>query len=408
MKNNGSTAQKKKKPSFLITFICIFVGVLMVFGIVTGIIIAVKNARAVARAGSISIEEGVANYFASQFKIIYIAGLRADQVSGVEDDADFWERKAEDGKTYGEHFNEEFRIYLSEIIAGNIIFNNYGRLDGNDKRIIEDTIASVLRWRADDSKEKFNEISAKYGFDYDDFCVATELQYKSERAKALIYGSDGLNIDESLADEFYENYTHVSLAFIRTDYKRVLNETTGAEEYVEIDSVERAERLERIEELRRYVDNIKTGNGEMMTAATFREILNDYEGDPTVEFYFFEGSLETAEFAKDYAEVVNKSYELANGEFGYAECDVPADESIGFRGFVGTCFIYKTEDMSRPYLNDNNTFFSDFFTLASSYYYSQNLKEFSSDVEFTELYYEKVDPVSIPTNNELCIMGWVQ
>ena len=404
--NKGGVVQNKKKPSLLLRIVCIFLAILVVFGIVMGTIAIVRGARAVAKAGNITVEEGVANYFASQFKITYIAALKGDGVKGVEDTSEFWARKDEDGKSYGERLESEFKVYLSEIIAGNIIFDNYGELSGGDEAIIERTIASTLKWRADNSKDEFNSMAEKYGFDYDDFCKAAELLYKAERAQEIIYGSDGKNLDSTLAEEYYENYTHVSLAFIRTDYKRKLNSSTGLYEYEEIDSIEKAQRLAKIAELRGYIDNIKTGEGDIMTALTFREIENDYEGDPDVEFYFSRTSVETAIFAEDFEGVVEMSYKMKDGEFAYVECNVPADPETGYRGFVGTCFIYRTADNTMPYLDNDNTFFSDFYTNAADYYYSQNLKEFARDVEFTKRYEERIDPVSVPVNNELCIMGW--
>ena len=403
----ASVVTQKKNNSFLKTFICIFLAVLIVFGATAGIIVAVRNAKSVAKSGNVYVTEGVANYFASQFKITYMATLKADQVLGVEDKESFWNKTAEDGETYGEKLAKEFKGYLSEIVAGNVLFNNYGKLETSDEIVIEKTISDTLRWRANNSKEKFNEIAEKYKFNYDDFCEAIKLLYKAERARALIYGEDGTNLDTGLAAQYFKNYTHVSLAFIRTDYKRVVNEITGAEEYVEIDSIERAERLAKIAEIKGYIENTKTGSGDMMTALTFKEILNDYEGDPSVEYYFYAGSAATNEFALDFGEVVEMAYSMENGEFEYVNCSIAPDPETGYAGFSGACFIYKTAATGQPYLTEaDNTFLSDFYAIASTYYYASNLLEFAKDVEFTKLYDEKIDPVLIPKNNEIGISGW--
>ena len=186
---------------------------------------------------------------------------------------------------------------------------------------------------------------------------------------------------------------------------RKYDESTGRYVYEEMDSVERAAREEKIEEFKSYIDNIALGSGEIMTAAKFREIVNDYEGDSTVEFYFYDGSSETLEFKLDFEAVVEKSYEMKVGEFGYAVCNAEPSDRYS-RGFEGICFIYKTEISGRPYTDEDNTFFSDFYEKASKYYYATNIAEYSKDAEFTDLYDEVMNPVSIPKNNEICIMGW--
>ena len=121
-------ANKTKKSRFLTSFICIFVGVVLVFGIVMGVIIAINNSHAVVRSGSLTMEEGVVNYFASTFKITYIAGLKSSGVKGVKDDPDFWAATSDDGNTaWGDRLRAEFREYLSELMAANTIYNSRTR-----------------------------------------------------------------------------------------------------------------------------------------------------------------------------------------------------------------------------------------------------------------------------------------
>jgi len=400
---SGDAVKTRKKPSFLTIFVCIFLAVLIIFGAVFGIINAYKHSNSVAYGEGVYISRGEANYFASIFKVTYMGILNSKQISGVEDTEEFWSRKSESGESFGVLLERGFKSYLSEIIAGNILFDSYSELSGRDESVIEDTIERVVVDRAGGTVESFNKEAEKYGFDYDDFCSAVVLQYKYEMARVAIYGSDGTRLDGSLADEFLKKYTRVSLAFIRTDYERELDERTGEYVYTEMDSVERERRMAEIERFKGYVDNIKLGSGEIMTAATFREIVNDYEGDSTVDFYFYDGSSETEMFAEDFEEVVDKSLELGIGEFGYAECN--AEATANYRGFKGYCFIYRTEIAGRPYADEENTFFSDFYELASRYYYATNLAEYMKDAEFTDLY-DELTPVLIPKNNRICIMAW--
>jgi hypothetical protein len=69
--------------------------------------------------------------------------------------------------------------------------------------------------------KEFNEIYAEHGFDFDDFKDAAELLYKEKAVKARIYGENGENMQSfpESCDEYFENYSHVKLLFIRTEDK---------------------------------------------------------------------------------------------------------------------------------------------------------------------------------------------
>ena len=143
-----------------------------------------------------------------------------------------------------------------------------------------------------------------------------------------------------------------------------------------------------------------------MTLATFREILSDYDADPDVDFYFLDGIPSTEDFSLQYPGVVEMALSMQELEFGYVEINIPANENEGFVGFVGTCFIYKTAPVSGAYLDKDNTFFEDFYFYASRYFYSENLKEFSRDVEFTEIF-DRIDFADIPENKDIFFESWV-
>ena len=209
-------AQKNTtKSKFLTIFVCIFLSVVLVFGSILGIVMIVNNSKIVVKGGSVSMDEGVVNYFASTFKITYIAGLKSLGVTGVRDKDDFWARTADNGKSYGELLAEEFREYLSELVSANMIFNGSYSLDGGDRRIIEDTAKELLSEKADGDINAFNQLASTYGFDYDSLLKAAEILYKAEVVQSLIYGSDGKQLLAELADEYLKKYSRVSLAFIR-------------------------------------------------------------------------------------------------------------------------------------------------------------------------------------------------
>lgn len=404
----ASDAQAPKKSKFLKVFICAFLAVVIIFGATVAIIMNLRHADAVVYADGVYINEGVANYFASQYKVIYLAKLNGQQVVDVKDTEEFWSRKADDGKTYGDKFLAGFKSYLTEIIAGNIIFNKYAEIGVSDERIIENTINAVVRDRADGSVERFDEIAKTYGFTYDEFCEAAEMQYKYDMSRLVIYGEDGKNLESGLAKEYYKNYTHVQIAFIRTDYLIEMDENTGAYTvYNELSVEELSARLEQIANYKEYIDNLSQSEGGKFTTSHFEEIISAYPENTEVDYYFYKEAEETALISETFPELVEMSYSLKSGGFGYVEFDIPADESIGYSGFKGVCFVYKNAGAAAPYENVNNKFFSDFYEDASKYFFARDIVEYSSDAEFTELYDEVMRPLSIPKNNELYIFGWV-
>ena len=392
------------RSKFLTVFICAFLSLIIIFGAVFGIIMAVRGSNAVVRGDGVYVSEGVANYFASQYKVIYLGNLNSQQIEDVKDTEEFWNRDSGDGKTYGERFESGFKSYLAEIVAGNILYNKFVSLSVMDERIIENTISSVLRESAENSIEIFNERASAYGFDYDDFIEAAELQYKYDFARVAIYGESGESLDSTLASRYYtQKYTHVSLAYIRTDFRVEIDPVSGAEIYTELTTEEREEILRAIESYKTLIDNKKAGSGEMMTGANFDKLLEDYDGDTRV--YFQKDESETKTFAASFPEVVELAYSMKNGGFEYVDCSIPADDS--YRGFEGVYFIYKTEGAKAPYEDKTNPFFADFYNNAAKYFFAANIVEYSKDAEFTDLYDEVMRPLSIPKNNEIYIAGWV-
>lgn len=398
-----NTDAAPRRSKFLTVFICAFLSVVIIFGAVIGIIMAVRGSDAVVSGEGVYVSEGAANYFASQYKVIYLGNLKGQQISDAADTEEFWNKDAGGGKTYGEKFLSAFKSYLSEIVAGNVLFNKFATLTVLDERIIENTIGSVLRDSAQNSIEIFDNRAAKYGFNYEDFCDAAELQYKYDMAKVAIYGEGGESLDQTLASRYYKKYTHVSLAYIRTDFQVEKDAVSGAEIYTELTAAEKEELLKTIESYKTLIDNKKNGSGEMMTGSSFDKLMKDHDGDSRV--YFQKDASETKLFALSFPEVVELAYSMKNGEFAYVDCSLPKDDS--YRGFEGVYFIYKTEGATAPYEDKTNPFFADFYSNAAKYYFAENIVEYSKDAEFTDLYDEVMRPLSIPKNNEIYIAGWV-
>ena len=405
-----SDTQKRKKGNFLTIFICIFLGVMIIFGATLGIMITIRNARAVAMYDGIAMESGVANFFASRYKIEYIGALKDAGIAAADTDT-FFESTAEDGKSYKEHFLLGFRDYIARIIAANKIYSKYKTLDARDRSCISASVEAAVKYRGGGSVEAFNELAERYGFDYDDFVTATEMLYKAEYAQLILYGQDGENLKNynDLTEEYLSTYTHVSLAFVSTDTYIYTDPNTGISERLALTPEAKAERKAHIAQALELINNKKSQNGApVITEQTIKDLQSRYDSDKDMNdigYYFNPSSEKTAEFAEKFPSVVEKSYEMQIGEYEMVEVFVPSSSGDGY-DFVGVCFIYKSEVSSLAYQNSDNIFFSDFYSDAANYFYGEALDEFVSQVEFTPLYDEIMRPASIPGNYELCITSW--
>jgi hypothetical protein len=228
--------------------------------------------------------------------------------------------------------------------------------------------------------------------------------YCAELASILIYGQDGKNLSSSaeLCAEFLSTYSHVRLAFIRTETKLVISESEDGgrtEQILPLTDAEKQERAAIIERARLMIENRNgESGGEWIGITFFEQLQKDYDSDPDMNdtgYYFREGAFATAEFSEEFPEVVSRAYGMKIGEFAMVD--------VSF----GVCVLYKEEPTSFAYLDTENPFFSDFYSDGAEYFYTQNIIEFSSSVIFTDNYTEKIRPLSIPKNNKLYIRSWI-
>lgn len=403
-KNTNNT---KKKSRFLTTFICIFVGIVLVVAAVMAVMIGVRNARAFVRYDNVTMDEGVVNFFSSRFKDLYLDGI-----VGGKDTEEFWSSECEEGVTHGERLSEQFERYLSDIAVANRLFYRYSSLSIADEECIARSVKWVLDLRAGGSVSEFNKAVSDYGFDYDDFVVGTEMLYKAEKAQAVIYGANGENLaadtESTQCMDYLSNYAHVALVFISTEYKNELNTTTGRYEQVLIGNAERAARLEKIAEIDTLITNYMEGTGDRyITTDDFERYLGSYECDPDMKeigYYLRRGTEYTEQFYERFAPVVDKALEMEIGDYARVDLNVPSVD--GDNGFVGTCFIYRYDAQWGAWLNEDNLFLSDFLSLASDYYYSESLEILGDEVIFTDRFREQTSAVDAPRNKDFYVKTW--
>ena len=394
------------KNRFIVILTSVFLALVLGVGGILLIVIGVRNARAVVKYESITVDEGMVRYLAAYHKMNYIVSLRYAGIDASDTDA-FWQSVSPEGKTYSEHFEQSFKTYLASLVAGANIFHENSRYTTSDKRIVSDTAQEILHYHAGGSVDKFNEESAKYGFDWSDFENCAALLYKASRAKEITYGKGGENLvnfpDQCLS--YLAEYTHVSLLFIRTE-EIMQRDENGNLVYNDDGSVmmrpltdeERSSRMQMIDELNAAIEAKNTGNDYQINETMFENYLLRSDGDPEMHakgYYFHKSAAATSEFASVFGEIVDKSYEMAIGDYEMVECS------------IGVCFIYRYDVQPDAYTDAQNPFFSDFYSDAADCLYSQIIEQYIPEVTFKDAY-KKIDVAAIPKINEFYIRQFKQ
>lgn len=372
----------------VIIFAAAFVALAVAFGACIGIINAVDSASAVVHLDGVKLRRGEVNYLASRYKATYVAALRQEGVSGVFDTEAFWSSAAEDGKSYGEKFTESFREYLSGIIAANRIFYQYSNYTAKDRAAVDKAVSECLTYTAGGSVEKFNSLSAKYGFNYGDFSSAAAYLYRAERAKEMIYGKDGSSLSSfpEECEEYLSEYIRVKVIFVRR-----FDRLTDSGDTVDLTEAERAAKAEKIERIREYIENGRLGLDNAMSPDAFELFLRDESFSDSGEsfldtgYYLHPSAEQTAYFKEAFPEVYEVAASLEVGEFGEAEWE------------SDVAFVYRLDNEEGAYKNDDNLMFSDFYSDLSDRLYPETLAAIGEAVVFTDLYGE-ISPLDIPMN----------
>lgn len=403
MKKDNLKASKQKPRSrkkILLTIICIFLGIVLVFGIALGIVIGVKNAKAVVYLDGSTLDEGEANFFATYYKYRFLTEYAS---KGARDDEDFWNSKFDEKTTYGELFRQGTLEYLKSVLVMEYLFDSYSSLTDEDERKIEKAVAEVLDYKAEGSEERFNEMAAGYGFDFDSFKSAAEIFYKANESFERIYGKGGSNMkyfDEE-CKSFFETYSHVKLLFIRTNDRFILDENgnripddDGNDSKEALTDKEKAARQQLISEIRASIQAYREDSDTVaqMSPGHFDNLLYLHdEGDRTKHnsgYYFSESSSYSREFASAYPEIVKKSLEMEKNSYAELEYD------------GGVCFIYKCENKEEDFNTLEDGFFTDFYALAAASSFSDAVAELTKAVEVKDKF-DGIDLFALDYNYNL-------
>ena len=404
-KNNVNTSKKadvKRKNRFLIIFVSAFVSVVLILGITLGAIARAKDANSIASYGGTRMSREVAVYFASVFKSDYKASL-SNKVSGVEDSPGFWNSISQTGEPYIDLLTAGAKENIRQIMVMNYLFDRYSSLSSEDKKIIDAAVLGTLKNHGG-SIESFNAAAEKYGFDYDSYKEAVVMLYKAASLETLICGSGGVKLkastDESVIsarNEFLEEYSHVKLLYINTEYKFVLDDKgnrvtydDGTYKTEELTAEEKAERMEVIETIRSAIAAIGT-DGVQMGPDMFENYMQSEYYSGMLEtrqhgYYFQKGTLATEAF--DSQNIVDKAIGMKVGAFDEVALD------------SGVCFIYKLPtDSADLSVSALESFFVDFYERLSDRFIGEQVSHLTPDVKIKDEFNE-IDLIVLPYNYE--------
>ena len=388
MRNNESEIRPGRVTRLVAIILFSVILLSVAFGAGIGIMNAVDDSLALVRLEGVRLRDGEVRYLASVYKATYMGALRTAGVSGVSDTVPFWNSTAPDGKSYGEKLDEGFAEYLRGMLAASRIYYQYANYTSYDRAIVEAAVRDKLKYSADGSVEKFNEMNAKYGFTYDDFASASAFIYRAERAKLVIYGEGGasLSVMPEECVEYIKEYTRVKVMFVRR-FDRINDKG----ETVALSADEINAKAEKIDTIREYIANAKAGLDNAMSPDAFDLFLRDDTFSDSDEAFFDTGyylhpaAEQTAYFEEAFPEVYEAAMTLAVGDFCEAEWE------------SGVAFIYRLDPEDEEYKNEDNLMLSDFYSDLSDRLYPELLSEVGAAAEFTELYGD-ISVVDIPAN----------
>ena len=389
-----------KKSRILITFICIFLSIAVILGAVFAIILGVKKSKAVVYYEGVAMNEGVVSFFSSYYKSRFLSALN-NSGTPAYDTEEFWASIYQGDVTYGEYFEYYAKDYISDIIASNYLFNKYSSLTSSDRKAINKTVEEVLTYKANGSKDEFNKETEGYGFDFNDFREGAKMMYKAQKVRSVVFGENGEKRGSfpEECEQYFSNYSHVKLLFIRTEDKflldadgnRVIGED-GNDSLVSLTDAEKAEKQRVITEIRDAIAAFEQGGDLQMSPELFDNYLEKHgNGDSAMNssgYYFYTQAEYTEEFYTAFPKIVETSMSMEIGSY--------AEVAVDF----GVCFIYRYENVYRAYASSlAGDCFSDFYSDAADYLFARSVEEIVSDVVFNDSRYSQIEFEKIAANS---------
>ena len=391
----AETVTRDKSKRLIIIFVSVFIATVLLFGIVLGTVSIIKSSRSAMSYKGVSVTLPVASYLSSIAKYNFMAHLAATGIN-AEDTVEFWNSSPEgEGVTYKDMLKAGTEEYIKRVLLGNYLFDKNTAYAKADKETVKRTVGEILDYKANNSKQYFNELAEPMGFAWKDFEKAAEMIYKYQMSESVIFGYDGASLasgnfsDE--CNEFFETYTRVKLLFIRTEDHYVVNEENGKEELVDYTESEKAEVLNKISEIDGLINST---DGVKMSEGSFDSyILKESSDSMNVAggYYLAPTSRHTANLSAVYPDVVSTALTMDIGEYRRVDTE------------WGVCFIYRCESEPLAYAKGTSSaFFTDFYSDAATYIYDKEITKYLADVKVNGKF-ETIDVVTLPYNYDLVL-----
>lgn len=162
---------------FLVALIAIALALILSIGGMYLLILGIRGASAMLSRGEVCADIGTVNYLSAYYKMKYLNGFRIIGMN-AEDNDEFWNSEIVEGVTYGEDFENKFDKYLRTLIIAADTYHTDHGYTTDDRIAVKYAVDTILAEYAEGSVSVFNSMSAKFGFDYNDFQNAVALLYR--------------------------------------------------------------------------------------------------------------------------------------------------------------------------------------------------------------------------------------
>ena len=392
---------KKNGKKFLITFVCIFLSLIIIAGLIIGIFAAIKNKKAVVKYKDVTLTEAEVKFLASYCKYDLLTAYKSE---GAKDTPEFWNSKCAIAKNYAELLEYRTKQLVTQVVAANYVFDKYSRLTSEHKNEIKVITKEILDYRMNSSEDNFNSLSLPSGFSYSDYEGIVTKLYKFNKAYNIYSAANyaEMSQNQELCNSFYAEYSKVYLLFINTekDYKLDSNgnrvDENGKFVYVDLSEEERAKRLADVESIRTALKNCGTDIYPQMSNTMWEQFVAEYPSPYGVKdqngFYLHDSTSYTTWLENEQSNVVNEALLMESGDYSAVQ-EVKTEQ--------GVCFIYKVPiDVSDKAYLDTSTesCFLDFYASLVASEFEKAVVELSKQVELRDAYYA-IDLISHPALN---------
>ena len=418
--NKKGKAPLLRNPLFVIAAAVAAVAIL--FGIILGVFSCVASLNAVVEYGGARIDKKAAAYLVSRYKNTYMQGLGIN----AEDTEEFWQEKTPEGISYGEDFEKSAEEFLRTVAVGAYIFDTHASLSSSTERAIEESAKNALELYYEnthhtrDYEELFKADAALYGYDFASFVEGEKLLYKYEMSRAALFGSDGSGVGVYSGDcaEYLDlAYTHVEIAFIRTQTTFDVSEESGERiknadgSYKKraLTDEEKAQRASDVLDIMALIDAYNAGDAQtgispsvINSAAT--RYKTDQAEDRIEKGYYISKSSDYYKSVSDWSAELKGAFDAAlaltldssGNAYAYKELTLSngnTDERV-------YCLMYKSRAASGAYADtDLSEFFSDFYADASVYAHAKLVGELTEKVTVKDAFYD-MNVALIPHNDK--------